>query len=166
MRISSPSSDVNSLYIREHQQEQTSRWCKLMVFLPGGNDPGDILGGASNEQQRQSREQAQHNGRGAQPAGTTDWKIQPPHQNSTQDGAQHRHGDTHCSWKKEIKKTEAWVSGDPNYPLSVNLFDFSPIIMLEKEMVWLNCLSMNLAMKVARPESSAARLTCARTTSR
>lgn len=42
----------------------------------------------------------------------------------------------------------------------------SPIIMVEKEMVWLNCLSMNLAMKVARPASSAARFTCARTTSR
>lgn len=42
----------------------------------------------------------------------------------------------------------------------------SPIIMVEKDTVWLNCLSMNLAMKVARPASSAARFTCARTTSR
>lgn len=42
----------------------------------------------------------------------------------------------------------------------------SPIIMVEKETVWLNCLSMNLAMKVARPASSAARFTCARTTNR
>lgn len=42
----------------------------------------------------------------------------------------------------------------------------SPIIMVEKETVWLNCLSMNFAIKVARPANSAARLTCARTTSR
>lgn len=42
----------------------------------------------------------------------------------------------------------------------------SPIIMVEKEMVWLNCRSMNLAMKVARPASSAAWLTWATTTSR
>lgn len=38
-------------------------------------------------------------------------------------------------------------------------FFISPIIMLEKEMLRVNCLSMNLDMKVARPESSAARLT-------
>lgn len=42
----------------------------------------------------------------------------------------------------------------------------SPIIMVEKEMVWLNCRSMNLAMKVASPARSAAWLTWARTTSR
>lgn len=42
----------------------------------------------------------------------------------------------------------------------------SPIIMEEKDTVWLNCLSMNLAMKVASPASRAAWLTWARTTSR
>lgn len=44
--------------------------------------------------------------------------------------------------------------------------DLLPIIMVDKETVWLNCLSMNLAMKVARPAKSAAWLTWARITSR
>lgn len=44
--------------------------------------------------------------------------------------------------------------------------DLLPIIMLDKETVWLNCFSMNLAMKVARPANSAAWLTWARITSR
>lgn len=42
----------------------------------------------------------------------------------------------------------------------------SPIIMEEKDTVWLNCLSMNLAIKVASPARRAAWLTWARTTSR
>lgn len=38
--------------------------------------------------------------------------------------------------------------------------------MADKEVVWLNCFSMNLAMKVAKPASSAAWFTWARITSR
>lgn len=40
----------------------------------------------------------------------------------------------------------------PGVPAAVIL----PIIMVEKEMVWLNWRSMNFAIKVARPASSAA----------
>lgn len=65
--------------------------------LPVRKDPVHNLGGAANEQQRQCREHAQDDGCGAQPAGTIHRKIQPPHQSSTQDGAQHRHRDTNCS---------------------------------------------------------------------
>ena len=60
-------------------------------------DTGDPLGGAANEQQRHGGEHAEQDGDGAQLAGSTDGKIQPPHQDSAQDGAQHCHRDPDSS---------------------------------------------------------------------
>ena len=57
----------------------------------------NLLGGAAHEQQRQGEQNAEQDGDGAELAGASDRKIQPPHQSSTQDGSQHRKRDDDSS---------------------------------------------------------------------
>lgn len=65
--------------------------------VPEGVHPGDLLGGAADEQQRQGGEHTEEDGSGAQPAGTAHGDIHPAHQRAAQDGAEHRQRDTNSS---------------------------------------------------------------------
>lgn len=66
-------------------------------MLPGGKDPGHLLCGAAEEQQRQRREHAEGDHSQTQPAGPNNRQAEPSHHNSAQDGAQNGQRDAHSS---------------------------------------------------------------------
>lgn len=142
-------------------------WCLITdCSYPGGKTPSTFWveqprSNSGNEENRQTKTAPVHN----LLAPLTDrfnLRITTPPRMvpSTATGIQTPPGDIQG---EKVKSDSAPLDPNSNDDEATDLL---PIIMVDKEAVWLNCLSMNLAMKVARPANSAAWLTWARITSR